>query len=35
VLSDRIVIRVTMDKGHGFLDRMIALVEGAHAAENA
>jgi len=29
VLSDRIVIRVTMDKGHGFLDRMIALVEGA------
>jgi K+-transporting ATPase ATPase B chain len=29
VLSDRIVIRVTMDKGGGFLDRMIALVEGA------
>jgi K+-transporting ATPase ATPase B chain len=29
VLSDRIVIRVTMDKGHGFLERMIALVEGA------
>jgi K+-transporting ATPase ATPase B chain len=29
VLSDRIVIRVTMEKGHGFLDRMIALVEGA------
>jgi K+-transporting ATPase ATPase B chain len=29
VLSDRIVIRVTMDSGHGFLDRMIALVEGA------
>src|ERR1700681_711071 len=29
VLSDRIVIRVTMDKGQGFLDRMIALVEGA------
>jgi len=29
VLSDRIVIRVTMDKGSGFLDRMIALVEGA------
>ena len=29
VLSDRIVIRVTMDKGRGFLDRMIALVEGA------
>lgn len=29
VLSDRIVVRVTMDKGHGFMDRMIALVEGA------
>jgi potassium-transporting ATPase ATP-binding subunit len=29
VLSDRIVIRITMDKGHGFLDRMISLVEGA------
>ncbi len=29
VLSDRIVIRVTMEKGCGFLDRMIALVEGA------
>src|SRR5262245_35554520 len=29
VLSDRIVIRVTMEKGHGFLDHMIALVEGA------
>jgi len=29
VLSDRIVICITADKGHGFLDRMIALVEGA------
>lgn len=29
VLSDRIVVKITMDKGHGFLDRMIALVEGA------
>jgi len=29
VLSDRIVIRITMEKGRGFLDRMIALVEGA------
>jgi len=29
VLSDRIVIRITMDKGGGFLDRMISLVEGA------
>src|SRR5579864_1359427 len=29
VLSDRILIRVTMEKGQGFLERMIALVEGA------
>ncbi len=29
VLSDRILVRVTMEKGGGFLDRMIALVEGA------
>ena len=29
VLSDRIVVRVTMEKGQSFLDRMIALVEGA------
>lgn len=29
VLSDRIVIRVTSDPGESFLDRMIALVEGA------
>src|SRR5437667_1231957 len=29
VLSDRIVVRVTADKGAGFLDKMIALVEGA------
>jgi len=29
VISDRIIIRVTMEKGRGFLDRMIALVEGA------
>src|SRR5690242_17238590 len=29
VISDRIVIRVTMEKGQGFLDRMIAMVEGA------
>ena len=29
VLSDRIVIRITAEKGTGFLDRMIALVEGA------
>ncbi|WP_366943838.1 potassium-transporting ATPase subunit KdpB [Nevskia sp.] len=29
VLSDRIVVRVTAAPGSGFLDRMIALVEGA------
>lgn len=29
VLSDRLVIRVTADPGSSFLDRMIALVEGA------
>src|SRR5437879_6363251 len=29
VISDRVVIRVTMEKGRGFLDRMIAMVEGA------
>jgi potassium-transporting ATPase ATP-binding subunit len=29
VLSDRIVVRVTQDPGHSFLDRMILLVEGA------
>ncbi|MDP2313066.1 MAG: potassium-transporting ATPase subunit KdpB [Pseudomonadota bacterium] len=29
VLSDRIVIRIAADPGEGFLDRMIALVEGA------
>ncbi len=29
VISDRIVIKVTSEPGHSFLDRMIALVEGA------
>jgi K+-transporting ATPase ATPase B chain len=29
VISDRIVIRVTQEKGRAFLDRMIAMVEGA------
>src|SRR5665213_2612336 len=29
VLSDRIVIMINAEPGHGFLDRMIALVEGA------
>src|SRR4051794_22345930 len=29
VVSDRIVIEVTCDKGHSFLDRMISLIEGA------
>ena len=30
VLSDEIIIRVTAEPGHSFLDRMIALVEGAN-----
>ena len=30
VLSDRIVVRITADPGQTFLDRMIALVEGAN-----
>ena len=29
VLSDRIVVRITLGKGNTFLDRMIAMVEGA------
>lgn len=29
VLSDRIVVRISADPGAGFLDRMIAMVEGA------
>ncbi|MCU4182995.1 potassium-transporting ATPase subunit KdpB [Acidiferrimicrobium sp. IK] len=29
VLSDRIVIRITAERGHTFMDRMINLVEGA------
>ncbi len=29
VISDRILIRVTQEKGQAFLDRMIAMVEGA------
>src|SRR3984885_8822545 len=28
-LSDRIVVRITAERGHTFLDRMISLVEGA------
>ena len=30
VLSDRIVVRITQKPGESFLDRMIALVEGAN-----
>jgi K+-transporting ATPase ATPase B chain len=30
VLSDRIVVRITAEPGHTFLDRMITLVEGAN-----
>ncbi len=29
VISDRILVRITAEAGHSFLDRMIALVEGA------
>ncbi|MDC7806132.1 potassium-transporting ATPase subunit KdpB [Luteimonas sp BLCC-B24] len=29
VLSDRIVVRISVEPGHSFLDRMIALVEGS------
>jgi potassium-transporting ATPase ATP-binding subunit len=29
VISDRILIRITQEPGHSFLDRMISLVEGA------
>jgi K+-transporting ATPase ATPase B chain len=30
VLSDRIAVRITAERGHTFLDRMITLVEGAN-----
>ncbi len=30
VLSDRVVVRITAERGHTFLDRMITLVEGAN-----
>jgi potassium-transporting ATPase ATP-binding subunit len=29
IVSDRIVVRVTSEKGHSFLDRMVGLIEGA------
>lgn len=29
VISDRIVVRITAEQGHSFMDRMISLVEGA------
>mgnify|MGYP000426190140 CR=1 FL=1 len=32
VISDRIVVRITSEKGNTFLDRMISLVEGAKRA---
>ena len=35
VLSDRIVVRITQEPGASFLDRMIALVEGTVAAQDA
>ena len=34
VLSDRIKVRVTTEPGESFLDKMIALVEGASTAKN-
>jgi len=33
ILSDELVLRVTADPGKGFLDRMIALVEGAERSK--
>jgi len=30
VLSDRIVVRITAERGQTFIDRMIKLVEGAN-----
>jgi K+-transporting ATPase ATPase B chain len=30
VLSDRIIVRITAERGHTFIDRMISLVEGAN-----
>jgi K+-transporting ATPase ATPase B chain len=35
VLSDWLVVRVTVDPGETFLDRMIAMVESAPAPEDA
>ena len=35
VLSDRIVVRIGVDPGESFLDRMIGLVEGRQAPEDA
>ena len=35
VLSDFLVIRITANPGETFLDRMIALVEGRQAPEDA
>ncbi len=35
VLSDWLVVRITVNPGEAFLDRMIAMVEGAQAAEDA
>ncbi len=33
IISDELIIRITVDPGKGFLDRMIALVEGAERAK--
>ena len=34
ILSDELIINVTSDPGQGFIDRMIALVEGAERSKN-
>lgn len=33
ILSDQLILRITQDPGQGFIDRMIALVEGAERAK--
>ncbi|HEY9752351.1 MAG TPA: potassium-transporting ATPase subunit KdpB, partial [Coleofasciculaceae cyanobacterium] len=33
ILSDHLILRITQDPGQGFIDRMIALVEGADRAK--
>jgi potassium-transporting ATPase ATP-binding subunit len=35
IISDELIIRITADPGQGFIDRMIALVEGAERTKTA